>query len=219
MTILVVPHLKCNLKCQYCFAERYESIENKQYDLELMLNKMDEISKNHKNNGFCMHGGECTLINRQDFESLLKKMYDIQGYSALQTNGYQLDDGLIEIYKKYKTNIGISIDGNGSLNSLRGFPDKKRNIEYTNQVLKNIKKLNNENIPTSIIIVLTKNNAGSLSKLNRLVKFIDLLKSDYGISGGRLNFMWTNDESLKKYELTSEEASVAWCYLYKNIKK
>ncbi len=42
---------------------------------------------------------------------------------------------------------------------------------------------------------------------------------EHGVEGGRLNFMWSNRIETKKYELTSEEASHAWLYLYKNLRE
>ena len=77
------------------------------------------MEKMHKQTGgdlFCMHGGECTLIDRSDFETILKKMYQLQGKSSIQTNAYEIDNDLIRLFKKYKTSVGVSIDRDGKLN-------------------------------------------------------------------------------------------------------
>jgi uncharacterized protein len=183
-----------------------------------ILNSMDVIYKQTHDNNFCLHGGECTLIDREDFETLLKKMFDLQRHSSLQTNCYLLDDGLIEIFKKYKTSIGVSIDGDGELNILRGYPnDKEKNEAYTKQVIDNMIRLHNEGIGVGVISVLSKANADSDAKLKKLVDFILMLRS-HGIKGGRLNLMWSNHEKSKKYELTEDEASHAWLYLYNALK-
>lgn len=218
MTILVVPSLNCNLKCGYCFAHGYDWNKTTGYSMEAMLKSMDILHNETNGDSFCLHGGECTLIDREDFEAILKKMYELQGRSSLQTNCYKLDQGLIELFKKYRTSVGISIDGDKALNYLRGYPDSKKNKEYTNQVINNILSLHKEGVSVGILTVLTKVNAGSDTKLRRLLQFILMLR-EHGIKGGRLNLMWSNRPEIKKYELTSEEASHAWLYVYKNLKE
>jgi uncharacterized protein len=41
------------------------------------------------------------------------------GYSAVQTNGSLITDAHIELFKRYRTNVGISLDGPGELNDTR----------------------------------------------------------------------------------------------------
>jgi uncharacterized protein len=180
---------------------------------------MEVLHKETRGDSLCLHGGECTLIDRKDFATILKKMYELQGRSSLQTNCYKIDDDLIRLFKIYKTSVGVSIDGDNSLNSLRGFPDdKKKNREYTDQVINNILTLHKEGICAGLIVVLTTVNAGSNAKLKKLLQFILMLR-EHGIKGGRLNLMWSNWAKTKKYELTPEKASRAWLYLYKNLKQ
>jgi uncharacterized protein len=179
---------------------------------------MEVLHRETNGDSFCLHGGECTLIDRKDLEAILKKMHELQGRSSLQTNCYKLDDDLIRLFKTYKTSVGVSIDGDEGLNSLRGFPEDKKNREYTDQVIHNIFTLHKEGVPVGIIILLTKVNADSNARLKRLLRFILKLR-EHGIKGGRLNFMWSNCAETKRYELTSEEASHAWLYLYRNLKE
>jgi len=219
MTILVVPNLTCNLRCSYCFAHGYDWNKNSTYDLQAILNSMEALHRETSGNSFCMHGGECTLIARKDFEAILKKMHEMQGRSSIQTNCYNLDENLIELFKKYNTSVGISIDGDDGLNSLRGFPaNKRKNREYTNQVINNIFRLQEEGVSVGIMVVLTKVNAGSNANLRKLVRFILKLR-EHKILSGRLNLMWSNCTETRKYELTPEEASHAWLYLYENLKQ
>jgi uncharacterized protein len=220
MTVLIVPELRCNVNCGYCFAEAYKPFQstNTEYNLEAIFAKMDELfAKRHEE--FCLHGGECTLIDRQDFERILAKMFELQKRSTLQTNCYQIDDDLIRLFKKYNTSIGVSIDGDGELNSLRGFPNNpEANASFTKQVLANIERLTKEGVKAACLIILTKVNAGSVEKLERLVKFILKLR-EIGVNAGRINIMWTNREENKQYELTPDEATTAWLYLYNSLKQ
>lgn len=220
MTVIVIPYLGCNLHCAYCFAHGYKWVENPKmdYNLQAILSSMERIHKKTGGDGFCMHGGECTLIPRHDFETILKKMYTLQNRSALQTNGYTIDHDMIRLFKKYKTSPGVSIDGPPELNILRGFPDNlEKNRKYTKTVLENMFKMQEQGIYVGVIILLHKANTSSPSKLKKLLDFILMLR-DHNIKGGRLNFMWTNFQEVKQYELTPEQASEAYLYLYKHLK-
>jgi len=189
------------------------------YDLQKILESMEQMHKTTRGNSFCMHGGECTLIPRGDFETILKKMYELQGQSAIQTNGYTINNDLIRLFKNYRTNVGVSIDGDGELNALRGFPDNpEKNRKYTDKVLANILKMKKEGIHVGIITVLHKVNASTTDKLEKLLKFILFLRSN-DIKGGRLNLMWSNHPEAKQYQLTPEQASNAWLFLYENLKQ
>ncbi len=180
---------------------------------------MEQLKQQSSDETFSLHGGECTLVPREDFEVLLRKMVDLQGYSSLQTNCYQLDEDLIRMFIKYRTSVGISIDGNGPLNSLRGFPrNRKVNRNYTNQVINNISRLRQAGISVGILTILSKVNAGSNCKLMALLRFILMLRN-HGVKDGRLNFMWSNLPDVRKIELTPEEASQAWIYLYQHMKE
>jgi uncharacterized protein len=219
MTILIVPNLNCNLRCGYCFGHGYKWNKNAGYNIEAILSSMQIMHQQTGGDSLCLHGGESTLIDRKDFEAILKKMFELQGKSSIQTNCYKLDDELINLFKKYKTSVGVSLDGDRGLNAIRGFPgDKKKSLEYTNQVLNNLFRLHKEGVSVGIITVLTKINASSNAKLRKLLKFVLMLR-EHGIKGGRLNLMWSNYSETSKYELTPEEASRAWLYLYKNIKQ
>jgi uncharacterized protein len=217
MTVLVVPYLGCNLRCRHCFAHGYE-FSKPDYDLEAILKSMEQMHQKTGGDSFCMHGGECTLIPKKDFEIILKKMTELQGKSAIQTNCYNIDNDLIELFKKYKTSIGASLDGLGELNSLRGFPyDPEKTNEYTEKAFHNMINMQEQGLNVGLITVLHKMNASSTEKLQKLIQFIMTLR-EHKIKGGRLNMMWTNNPEAKPYELTPEEASQAWLYLYNNLK-
>lgn len=64
MTVLVVPFLSCNLHCAYCFAHSYDWNKTNTYDLEAILKAMESLHNQTHGDSFCLHGGECTLINR-----------------------------------------------------------------------------------------------------------------------------------------------------------
>ncbi len=217
MTILITPLLKCNLNCGYCFAEAYREFEPVEYNLPAIFAHLERLCRGSTTEDVCLHGGECTLIKRQDFEAICKRVCELRGRMSLQTNCYRVDDDLIRIYKQYRVSVGVSIDGDGELNRLRGFSDPAKNAEYTKQVVRNIIKIHKAGVHVGVIVVLSKANADSAKKLRKLAHFILFLRGK-GINSGRLNLMWSNHEKSKPYELTPEQAANAWLYLYKHLK-
>lgn len=221
MTILFVPSLECNLRCKYCFAEGYSWVKPIKYDVDAMLEKADTLfsESRNKSQNLCVHGGECTIVDKSVLEKLLKKAFDLTNNSAIQSNAYAIDDELINLFLKYKTHIGVSIDGDGELNSLRGFPNNPEKTKaYTDKVIENMLYMKSKGVSVGLITVLSKANADSKEKLDKLFNFI-LRFHKQGISGGRLNPMWSRFEANKKYELTAEELEFAWLYLYGKFKE
>jgi uncharacterized protein len=173
--LLIKPFLGCNLSCKYCYQGNYRRKYNPKadYDLNLVLKRMEEF----KDLEMALHGGEPLAMPKKDVEKILAKMSELQGRSAIQTNGTLIDEDYIRMFKKYKTNVGISFDGPGELSEFRD--PRAFNLDKT------IERLVKEGISTSIIIVISKSNAGDDERLRRLKEY--LLKLNELKITGRLN--------------------------------
>jgi uncharacterized protein len=173
--LLIKPFLGCNLDCKYCYERKYRHKYKPKadYNLDLVLKRMEEF----KNLEMSLHGGEPLAMPKKDVERILAKMYELQGRSGIQTNGTLIDEEYIEMFKKYKTNVGISFDGPGELSEFRG--PKTFNLDKT------IERLVREGISTSIIIVISKSNAGTDERLKKLKNYLLELEK-LGVTG-RLN--------------------------------
>jgi len=125
-----------------------------------------------------LHGGEPLTIGHKNIDTLLSAIYKKNGKSGIQTNATLIDDEYIEMFKKYKTNIGISFDGPEELNEYRVGTD-------TEKVHNLIFKLKAYGLNVSIISVVSKANAGTDNRLEKFANFIIGL-GKAGISG-RLN--------------------------------
>jgi uncharacterized protein len=177
--LLVVPHLTCNLSCRYCYERAYRHKNNPKisYDLRAILKKMEQIRPEYPE--MCLHGGEPLLMGKKDVRKVLAKMKKLTGSSSIQTNGTLIDNEFIKIFKDCSTAVGISYDGPGELSDYRLHNFKNNKIE------ENIKKMFNAGIRLSLIMVLSKSNAGTDLRLKKLKKFL-LKMEDMKISG-RLN--------------------------------
>ncbi|GAI12962.1 unnamed protein product, partial [marine sediment metagenome] len=134
------------------------------------------------------------MLPKADIEQILKKGQQLTGRTAIQTNGFLLDDEHIEIFKKCDTSVGISYDGHGTLNEAR------MNSEEAAEIWQKVERLIKEGIRTSLIVVVSRANAGTQDKLLRLKQFL-IEARNIGIGGGRLNPCDHPDWSLDKERL------------------
>lgn len=186
--LLIKPYLGCNLRCKYCYEGVYRKKHKpeKNYNLEAILKRMEEF----KNYDMALHGGEILCLPKKDVEAMLKKMYELKGKSSIQTNATLIDDEWIEIFKKYKTNVGVSWDGPDELSEYR---------PGTSRVGSIIERLIKAGVGVSMIIVVSKANAGTKQRLEKLKKY--LLYLDQMKISGRLNPCY----GAFKYELSIEK--------------
>ncbi|AZR72539.1 hypothetical protein BBF96_03555 [Anoxybacter fermentans] len=215
-----VTNTVCQAGCEYCYEIplRENGRGVRPFDLDAIMNEMEyEWKKTSlgQSGQIYLHGGEALTAGHEVVEKLLRKAYELSGSSSIQTYGYLIDDRYIKIFKKYKTSVGISIDGPYPLNELRKVPGQNTE-EITKKVHENIKKLKDNGISVGMIVVLHKKNAVG-DRLNRLKEWIIELRDKYGVDGGRLNMMVGIHPQAKKYELTPEEAKIAWTELAKLV--
>jgi len=218
MTILLIPTETCKNRCKYCF-ERID-VRDPEDPVPLDIMAMEKTLRQMlntpkwKGSSIGMHGGECTLLERSDFEYLLRLQFNLIGHSSIQTSSNFIKEWMIRLFKKYNTRVGISSDGPPELNILRGPNPDNENItkQYNAIVTKWLKRLPGEGVSTSVIAVLHTENAGNDKKLEILKEWLLNLKT-WGVKAGRLNPMyatpWTKD-----YELSPERLGDVYCDLF-----
>ncbi|MCK4496580.1 MAG: radical SAM protein, partial [Candidatus Aenigmarchaeota archaeon] len=145
---LTIKTLGCNGLCRSCYENRIRSVSlDTSYDIEAILKTVErETPKTSKGRGggtVCLHGGEPLLMKFEDIERLLAKVCELYGYTGIQTNGILISDRIIELFKKYKTSVGVSIDGDTAELNYGRWNAKKMSKEEiqrrTNRVLTNMK--------------------------------------------------------------------------------
>ena len=213
ITSIKITNAECPASCVYCYEKHLRDLGFKKgFDLQKVMEQMELEYKD----GGCggtpyLHGGEALMAGHNTIRRLLCKSWELSGASNIQTYGTLIDNEYIAMFKKYKTHVGISMDGPWPLNKLRVIKGRKSK-EVTEQLTQTLIRLRDEGISVSIICVLHKANA--LPKhLPKLKEWILWLKS-IGISGGRLNLMHT-DRNGKEWELSEEEADYAWRELFR----
>ncbi len=194
--ILIKATLGCNFVsdyggCEYCYQHPVRK-EHYRVNLEAIEETVRRLYSQRKRQ-IILHGGEPLSLPKHQVEFFLKLAYDLTGGSSIQTNGSLIDEEIIQLFKRYKTRVGVSIDGPWPCNELRVGGSKEIRKKITNLVLDNIKILQDEGIPVSIIVVVHQANA--LGDRRELLKLWVKDLSERKISG-RLNPCYTRNSRI-----------------------
>lgn len=174
ISITFAPTLNCNFNCAYCYEQKSLDQMKKDNFLQLLKFLKKTITEETKVVNFSWFGGEPMLS-----KSLMIKFIDsfkefcdnlnIKLQIYVITNGYILDQEIIDFYVKYLNNLDIciTIDGVGKQH------DKKRPLSPCHpsfdKIISNIKTLNANAIYPTIRINIDKSNK---SDPKQLVKFL-----------------------------------------------
>lgn len=168
LTVTILPTDACNFSCFYCFEHKLANTMSKvtqQKSVELIKNQLKGAQKLK----ICWFGGEPLLAEEIIWsmsEDLLKLANEKRcEYSAyMVTNGYMINDEIIENLKRYKINtLQITIDGDETEHNKRKY-DKTGNGTFR-KIIDNIKKLALENFKVVCRVNIDRNNADSIKGL------------------------------------------------------
>ena len=163
----LIPIIKvtdsCNFNCEFCYYAQKKTKSRLMTEVEckniIRLCFEYNVKQHNKRMRIIFHGGE-PLLQPIGFykemvayeKELAQTQKDFIFLNSIQTNGYLLNDELIDFFKNEEFNVGISIDGGVSLNCHFG---ESGVVESTKTVLKNIAKLNAAGVDFGIISVIT----------------------------------------------------------------
>src|SRR5882724_3561551 len=127
MAIEVRPlNVLCNIQCQYCYQnpQRDSGSTSNTYDMKKIKDAI--IAEGGR---FSLFGGEALLVPVEDLEELWSFGYARYGANGVQTNGTLISNRHIELFRKYRVHVGISVDGPGELNDVRWHGNLERTRE------------------------------------------------------------------------------------------
>ena len=223
MVLTVKPILTCNINCLYCYQHDFHphlgskgTQTQVKIDWEAIKGSVKQAFEKKITKYLVFHGGEPTLLPLDKVKEICEIVKGYGGRVGIQTNGYLINDEWIELFKRYRFTIGISIDGPGPLNAGRGFFDTSgqrinpASDKYTEKVMENLRRLRREGLSVGIICVLNRFN-GLNPQRQKLKEWLLELR-EIGIKHGNLNLAFIDDKKLKPLlELKPEEAKE--CYL------
>ena len=122
LSIMVKPVSgACNMRCGYCFYRDVSSRREKENmgkmspeTLEALIRRAFAYADGSVS--FAFQGGEPTLAGLSYFQDAvrLQKKYNARNvavHNAIQTNGYDLTDGMISFFAENGFLVGVSLDG------------------------------------------------------------------------------------------------------------
>ena len=184
MTIELEPvGVVCNLSCPYCYEHPMRDAGNfrqKTYSVEKMLEGLAKEGGN-----FTLFGGEPLLTDIDDLETIFKWGYERYGFNGVQTNGVLITDRHIEMFKKYKVHVGVSLDGPDEMNDTRWAGSLEKTREATRKSFEAIKKILDNKLSLGLIITIHKKN-GLPKYRERFKAWIKELQA-WGVDGARLH--------------------------------
>lgn len=187
---IIIITTNCNLNCIYCYMEGQKKLVIKKNIIDRGLSL---LTKNRPPLHIQITGGEPTLypeLIEYICESI--KKYIPFATIGIQTNGTLLDSSIIKILKKYRVQLGISLDGHQHIHDIT----RGRFI----QTIRGIELLKQYGIKCRITTTLTSINVNSLNKLAMLIGMFD------NIDGIGLDMMVRKGSAREKdYLLPSKE--------------
>ena len=168
----------CNMNCEYCF---YHDVMQKRCEgalgmmseqtLETILTKAFRYATSECTIAF--QGGEPTLTGLAFFKRYVQiikglKPKNLKIYSAIQTNGYQLNEEWAKFFKENDFLVGISIDGNQYLHDQYRV-DRRGNKTYES-VMKTVAMFQKYNIDFNVLTVVTRGIARNAARVYKHFK-------------------------------------------------
>lgn len=145
---------RCNIDCDYCYEfnhgddswRRLPPLMTPEVG-ELVACRIAEHAVHHRLHAVAisLHGGEPLILGAARLEELLKIMHDtleaagISGSFGVQTNGILLTENTLAVLKRYRVNVGLSLDG-GRTHNDHHRKSKVGNTTYVRSV-KGIRRL------------------------------------------------------------------------------
>ena len=196
----------CNIQCQYCYQNPQRDAGNvpRSYDIEAM-----KAAVEREGGSFTLFGGEALLVPEDDLEALWSWGLERYGSNGIQTNGVLINDEHIRMFRQYKVEVGISIDGPGELNDARWAGTLARTREATAKTEAAIERLCREGMPPSLIVTLHRGNA-SADKLPTMHDWMRRLEA-MGVTSLRLHVLEVDGDDVGvAYALSTDENFVAF---------
>lgn len=167
---IIIKYPQCNFRCKYCYEYQHGILKPNKYrhttltdeEIVSIVSTISKLAqKKQQEYLILLHGGEPLLIKDFYFEKIVQIIQHNDYLKlAIQTNLYHLSDYKVSLFKNLysfgERGIGISLDGPPEINDTVRITKQKKATTY--KVVENIKKLKDENIPFSILTVVSRAN-------------------------------------------------------------
>lgn len=182
ITLIVKPTHKCNLNCYYCYDKKNRDMKKEMN--EDIVEKTIEIFENDVGE-WIWHGGEPLLMGKEYFERCndIIQEYRPELNIQMQTNGTLINDEIINMFKKYDIQPGMSFDG------IRNEFTRKN----TGVFMRKLSLLDKHDVNYGVIMVITPDSVENLIGEYEYFKRLDLRV--------QMNMMFKADKNDESCEL------------------
>lgn len=147
-SLLVKPTHRCNLNCLYCYDKHFRDTIKDDMSMET-LDRVLELAANYTEKlRLIWHGGEPTMVGMEwyieAYQKVISKYPMLDFEFQLMSNGLNIDDGWLELFKSFHINPGISYDAFaqekhrklGTVNDFYSVDDQMRTTPGLRDILK-----------------------------------------------------------------------------------
>jgi len=211
-----IKSLRCQAGCANCYERRIRRARGA--DREPDVAKLVEVVKawpkiEGSTSAPYLHGGEPLLFSDSELERLFEAAVERFGHVGVQTNGIAITGARIALFKKWKVDVGVSLDGDTpELNRGRwdapgmAAEDAERG---TRRVVRNIKDLIEAGVPVSLMSTLWNYNARG----EALSEFIEFVLGMYALGIRHHTFHAGTAYELPEAELSMKDLGLAFRHL------
>jgi uncharacterized protein len=215
VTVEVRPlGVHCNIQCQYCYQEPQRDARNmaRSYDIEAIKRAVEL-----EGGPFSLFGGEPLLVPKADLEILWS--FGLQRFqrNAIQSNGALIDDDHIRMFRQYRVQVGISIDGPGALNDVRWAGTLAKTRDATARTEAAIERLCRDGLNPSIIMTLHRNN-GTPDKLPILLDWVRYLDT-IGVRSMRLHLLEIDLPAIREKYALCDADNIAALRAFRSLER
>lgn len=172
----------CNLKCEYCFYSSLADNRDEGFKGMMSLQTAENVIKKAFDFAdgtdvfFTFQGGEPLLRGIDFFKFFAEKVKSVNTKNfkvsiCVQTNATLIDRDWCQFFKENNILVGVSLDGDEELNSMRKYPDGRNSFE---DIVNGIKLLQEYKVTFNVLFVLTSNSAKNFRRGYRFFKGLDL---------------------------------------------
>lgn len=111
--IMILPTAACQASCAYCFARKTGGVMDDAV-ADAALDFTARIVPEGRDFHLTFHGGEPLLAGERFFERMLPALRERFGRRvrlSVQSNLWEVTDGLAELFARYRVSVGTSVDG------------------------------------------------------------------------------------------------------------
>ena len=170
----------CNLKCKYCYVEKstdpkfsHQSMDEPTFEKTMTCIERIISKANKKKINFIFYGSEPLMAKDMISKSLERisaacKNTETETEFNITTNGTLFDNQILEIFKKYKVKVSVSLDGPKEVNDqMRVTQENHGTFE---EISSSLEMLNEKEIPFGISCTIGPHNINTLKENIELFK-------------------------------------------------